>query len=293
MTSATVVIPVLNGGATIGDTLLALLNQVNSPADFEIIVVDNGSTDNTLEVVRGFPVTLHQAATPGASAARNVGLKAGKGEIFVCLDADTLPTRTWLRELLKPFVDHGVILAGGRTLSFRPETGSEKYIERAGLFRPENSVHNPDFPFVVGCNLAVRREAALAIGGWDESLLRAEDIEFSTRLSDRFPSPIHYAQNALLFHRNRRSDKELADQARGYGQGLALIYRRYPERVQWNLSKHLLILGRLINRSLQPELLRLGHWLGSVSDEQLEFTRYHRLWTLSFWRGFFSTWYTN
>ena len=291
MTSATVVIPVLNGAETIGDTLRALLSQAGAPADLEIIVVDNGSTDGTPELVGEFPVTLLRCATPGASAARNVGLNVARGELFVCLDADTLPTRTWLRELLRPFADPKVMLVGGRILSFRPETGSERYIEQSGLFRPENHVHNPDFPFVVTCNLAVRREAALAIDGWDQALLRAEDIDFSTRLLARFPQPLHYAPQALLFHRNRRSDDALVAQARGYGYGLALIYRRYPDRVRWGLQVQMLILGRLIRCAIQPELLRVGHRLGRVSAEELEFARYQRLWTRAFWGGFFATWY--
>ncbi len=291
MTSVTVAIPVLNGAETIGDTLHSLLSQVGAPAELEVIVVDNGSTDGTPELVGEFPVSLLRCATPGASAARNVGLKVARGELFVCLDADTLPTRTWLRELLRPFADPAVVLVSGRTLSFRPETGSERYIEQAGLFRPENSVQNPELPFVIGCNLAVRRDAARAIGGWAESMLRAEDIDFSTRLLARFHSPIHYTANALLFHRNRRTDGELARQARGYGHGLALIYRRYPDRIRWDMAKQLRAVGRVIGRTVHPELLRLGHRMGRVTAEELEFAHYHRLWTCAFWGGFFATWY--
>lgn len=291
MTVATVVIPVLNGAATIGDTLRALLSQAGAPAELEVIVVDNGSTDGTQELVKAFPVTLLHCPTPGVSACRNRALLLAKGEIFLNLDADTLPSRSWLREMLRPFADPAVVLVSGRTLSFRPETGSERYIEQAGLFRPENSVWNPELPFVIGCNLAVRRDAARAVGGWEESLLRAEDIDFSTRLLARFSSPIHYAEPALLFHRNRRTDGELAGQARGYGHGLALIYRRYPDRIRWDLPKQLRAMGRVIGRTIHPELLRLGHRLGRVSSAELEFARYHRLWTRAFWGGFFATWY--
>ncbi len=291
MTVVSVVIPVLNGAEMIGDTLRAVLGQARAGAELEVIVVDNGSTDATCEVVSHFPVTLLHAAVPGVSAGRNVGLAACRGDIYINVDADTLPSRTWLRELLRPFDDPAVVLVGGRTISFRPESGAERYIERAGLFRPENSVHNPDLPFVIGCNLAVRTTAARAIGGWDEGMVRGEDIDFSVRLRRAFPAPIHYREEAVLFHRNRSDERALAAQAHGYGYGMALIYRRYPEQLHFNAGRQLRALRLVVERTVWPPLLWIGHRWGRVSGEELEFARFHRLWTNAFWRGFFSTWY--
>src|SRR5271170_322403 len=117
--SVTVILPVLNGAATIGDTLAALCSQAGAPKQMEVLVIDNGSTDGTVEIVRKFPVTLLHEPMRGPSRARNCGLKAAKGEILVCLDADTLPTRRWLRELIRPFEDAGAVLVGGEILSFQ------------------------------------------------------------------------------------------------------------------------------------------------------------------------------
>ena len=288
MTSATIVLPVLNGAATIADALRALLGQTGPEHD--VIVVDNGSTDGTQDIVAGFGVTLLHCATPGVSACRNLGLAQARGEFYLNLDCDTVPTRNWLREMIRPFADPAVTLVGGRTLSFRPETGPERYIDRAGLFSPANSIANPVFPFVIGCNLAVRSAAARSIGGWDEALLRGDDIDFATRLLDAFPQPLHYAAAATLFHRNRRTDAALAEQAEGYGKGIALIYRRYPERVHWGTRSRLALFARLVARTSRAEWLRAGHALNRVRDEELEFARYDRLWARAFWRGFRAAW---
>lgn len=285
---ASIIIPVLNGAGTIGDTLRALAAQSGVPHEVEIIVVDNGSTDDTVGIVSRFPVRLAHCAVRGISAARNEGLRQSAGPIVLSIDADTLPARNWLREILTPFLrDETLVLAGGRTLSFRPETGAQRFIEQAGLFAPENNVLNAHFPFAIGGHLAVRREAAMAIGGWDESLSIAEDVDFSTRLIAHTGTRLRYLDRAVLFHRNRPDDADLVRQASGYGRGLASIYRRYPERVGWNLRMHARIRWMILSRSLRPEWLRLARALGRCDEASLEFARYQRMWCRAFWSGFF------
>ena len=181
---------------------------------------------------------------------------------------------------------------GGKIVSFRPETGAQRFIEQAGLFAPENSATNPDIPFVTGANLAVRREAALAIGGWAEDLLRSDDIDFSYRLTREFSTRITYQPSALIFHRNRRTDDDLQKQASGYGYGAALIYKRYPEQIRWRATHSLKLVTLLTYRTVAPVLCAIGHRLGRVTDEELEFAKYSRMWTWSFWTSFLRTFYS-
>ncbi len=291
--SVSIVIPVLNGAETIHDMLTALFNQAGAPQDKEVIVVDNGSTDGTRDIVKHFDVTLLEETKRGVSAARNRGLAYANGDVYINIDADTLPTRYWLRELIAPFSDPEVILAGGKVVSFKPETAAERYIENSGLYAPENSATNPVLPFVVGMNLAVRRKAALAINGWNEDLLRSDDIDFSYRLTQRFATHIRYQPSALIFHRNRRTDDGLKKQALGYGYGAAIMYKRYPEELKWGMVQSIKLVSLLAHRTVIPELRKIGCRLGKTSDEEVEFAQYHRMWTLSFWRGFLKTYYSN
>src|SRR5260370_26945355 len=103
--SVSVVIPVLNGEATIGELLGALLTQRDPPAATEVIVVDNGSVDATRDIVRRAGVTLLEEPVRGPAAARNCGLRQARGDVVAHLDADTLPTSRWLAELVAPFAD--------------------------------------------------------------------------------------------------------------------------------------------------------------------------------------------
>lgn len=288
MTSISVIIPVLNGAKTIAGTLGALATQAGVPAQTEIIVVDNGSTDDTREVVQQFDVTLLDEQKRGPSAARNRGLHAATGNVIAHLDADTMPTRNWLAELTGAFDDPGVVIAGGRVLGYPPRTAAERFMTAHGIWEPENNIFRPVFPFVPSLNLAVRRDAALAVGGWDEDMLTGEDVDFSHRILKQFPTTIAYRPKAILFHQHRQTDDELRTQAWTYGEGGAQMYRRYPDAVSWDLAKTLHVGKLLVTRGAAPLVYSAGRLFGLSSAKRVELARYHRLWTWWWWRGFFS-----
>ena len=287
-----VIIPVLNGAETIGQTLEGLRHQTGLDGDMEIIVVDNGSTDGTRQVVGGFDVILLEEPKRGISAARNHGLRVARGEIMACLDADTVPSRCWLSELIKPFADESVIAVGGRNFSLPPETPAQRYSARCGRYEPESTVFRPEFPFIPGQNLAVRKVASLAVGGWAEDLLSQEDVAFSHSLLKAFPEKrFEYAPDAVLFHRERATDEALRDQAWNYGQGMAELYLRYPDEVRWDLAKTFHLVKILIVRGGAPLVAWSKKLIGLTSADHVEFAVYHRLWTWWWWRGFFSRYF--
>jgi glycosyltransferase involved in cell wall biosynthesis len=287
--SVSVVVPVLNGAAVIGDLIAALLGQVGAPRAREIIIVDNGSWDGTRDIVRRHGVTLLEEPKRGPAAARNRGLAHARGEVIAYLDADTLPTRRWLAELVAPFSDPEVILATGRTISYRPQTGAERFVAQKGFYETEErSMAFLTFPFVASRNMAVRREHSLAVGGWAEDMPSAEDVDFCYRLLRRYPSAIVFRPTALLFHRERATDDGLRRQAWSYGEGRAHMYLRYPEVVHWNWLKSMLVAWGLMVRSTWPVVQRMGRVMGLVSADLVEFATYNRMWTWWYWRGFFS-----
>ena len=270
-----VVIPVYNGSETIGDTLRSLQSQSGAP-EFEVIVVDNGSTDNTREIVSRFDVTLLGEVTRGPAAARNCGLQSARASIVAHCDADTVVTRRWLSELVEPLRDPRVAVVAGQTLAYRPATGAERY---AAASEP--------FPFAPSLNMAVRRADALEAGGWDESLLTGEDVEFSHRIQLLAPGRlIAYAPGAVLFHRNRASDEALRRQAESYGRGAAQIYLRHAGVLPWTPRLSLALASRLAVRlAAVPTLTALAR-VRLVSAQRAEFARYHGMWNLAHWRGF-------
>ncbi len=292
MTSVSVIVPAYNAASTIGDMLNALVRQIDAPSNLEIIVVDNGSTDGTPDVVRRFfGVGLLAEHKRGPSAARNHGLHHATGDVIVHLDADTMPTRTWLRNLIAPFSNPAVVLAAGRTLIFPPSTAVERYIAGAGLYETDRAISRLPFPFVPSLNMAVRRSAALAVGGWAEELMTAEDVDFSHRVLKAYPADIAYASNAILFHRVRRTQQELVALARSYGQGVARMYLRYSDEVGWDAIKTAKIKSRLALRALITASLRCGQAVRLATARQVEFSHCHFVWSRNFAQGFFDEYY--
>ena len=114
-----VIVPVYNGAATIDACLESLLNQ-NYPADcFEIMVVENGSTDNTSEIVESYPeVRLLHSPQRGPGQARNYGVSQSKADIIAFTDADCVADPSWLTELMKGYCDPDVGGIGGKIIAY-------------------------------------------------------------------------------------------------------------------------------------------------------------------------------
>lgn len=271
MTYVSVVIPAFDAAATIGETLRALQSQAGIE-DFEIIVVDNASRDGTAEIARKWGARVLYEPVRGPAAARNCGLHAASGKIIAHLDADTVPTRRWLAELCAPFSDPAETLAAGRSLSYPPVTAAERFAAAIGLNDATLAVRRQPFPFAPSLNLAVRRAAALGVGGWNSALITGEDVDFSHRILRAYGGPIAYRERAILYHHARSDDAALRRQAWTYGAGVADLYRLYPEEARWNAIRAMHVLRVLALRAAQAS--------------KSEFARYHWMWTRSFWLGF-------
>ncbi len=281
-----VIIPVFDGAPWIRDLLTALLHQHGAGAN-EIIVVDNGSSDGTPELVSRYPVRLLVAAQRrGPSAARNVGMQAAQGEWLAFLDADTLPSQRWLAALVRPLADPAVNCTGGKTVSYLPTSPAERFMAHLPLHAFEFKTGRRLFPFFASRNFACRRSQALAIGGWAEEMSTAEDIDFCVRLRRRFPGKEPFVEDAVLFHRDRADDAALRRQAWSYGQGLAHIYRRYPEVASWSIQNSVELTLLQAWRTVRPALLQAAHNVGHAGAEEVTYARYHRLWSDAYWQGF-------
>jgi len=179
-----VVVCSFNGSATIRDTLGGLSRL--DYADYEVIVVDDGSTDATAEIARGYDVRLISTPNQGLAAARNVGLEAARGEIVAYLDDDAYPDRDWLTYLALGFLDSDVCGVGGPNL-LPPEDGD---VAECVANAPGGPAHvlldDREAEHVPGCNMAFRRDWLRAVGGFDRRFrfYRNADLDFSFAVRD-------------------------------------------------------------------------------------------------------------
>ena len=191
--TVSVIIPTLNEEKTIGLALEALSRQTIPP--LELIVVDNGSQDETKGVVESFiertPILnaiLLIEPKKGPSAARNTGIRKARGEILAFLDADAVPNDDWIECLLTLF-DPSFSGVGGPCLGFLPGHFMERYFTavQKSNYRAHELSQEMDLRmnFLLGGNCAFRREALLEMGGFDETLTTSEDMELCQRLLSR------------------------------------------------------------------------------------------------------------
>jgi glycosyltransferase involved in cell wall biosynthesis len=230
-----VVIPVLNGERTIRECLASVLHG-NYPADRrEILVVDNGSTDRTVEVVASHPVQLLHEPRRGAAAARNRGIAASQGAILAFTDADCIATTSWLRELVAGFTDPAVAAVEGEVSPYPSAGPVERYAAMIGSHTRESRVNNPLAPFVNTANVAFRREVFQRIGCFDTHFPAAgfEDVDFSWRFFRESDLTLSDNRKAIVFHRARSTTRDFFCQHLRYGRGLAVLQAKYPARLPW------------------------------------------------------------
>lgn len=221
-----VVVCSYNGGRTLEQCLNSLLT-LDYP-DYEVILVDDGSTDNTRAIVARFPAVnaIHQT-NQGLSIARNVGLAAATGSIIAYTDSDCFADPYWLTHLVYPLVHSTAAGVGGPNLT--PDDGWLAACVAAAPGQPcqvlESDVIAEHVP---GCNMAFQRQALEDIGGFDARYIKAgDDVDLCWRLRDAGHT-ITFAPGAFVWHHRRQDPKAFLRQQAGYGEAEGMLWLKFP-----------------------------------------------------------------
>jgi cellulose synthase/poly-beta-1,6-N-acetylglucosamine synthase-like glycosyltransferase len=227
-----VIIPAYNAGRTIGGCLRALTDQSLGPDEYEVIVVDDGSRDDTAAVIRTYPVRYLHQQNRGPAAARNHGAREARGAIILFTDADCVPTRDWVDQMTKPFSNPEVTAVKGayqtNQRSLFARFAQIEFEERFELLK-----RAPSIDMVDTYSAAYRREVFLGAGGFDECFPVAnnEDTELSYKLA-RQGKKMVFNPLAVVFHLNHPDSFKRYSRlkfSRGYWR--MVVYRRYPDKM--------------------------------------------------------------
>lgn len=242
MLTVSVVIPVKNAAGTLPACLDALERLV--PAPTEIVLVDNGSSDDSSMILEAFALTskisrvrLIDEPRPGAAVARNAGIRAATGEIVAFTDADCAPQVEWLAALLEPFADAETGAVAGRITGVFDRSLCELFSSLYTLQSPREAGRFTSWtPWSGGfptANLAVRRSLLEILKGFDEGVtIYGEDYDLCARLYQQ-QIAIVYRPDAGVTHYHRTTLGGVMRQAFGFGRGQAYLVRRHRPAGLW------------------------------------------------------------
>jgi cellulose synthase/poly-beta-1,6-N-acetylglucosamine synthase-like glycosyltransferase len=225
-----VVVCSYNGARTIRDCLQGL-DRLEYP-NYEVIVVDDGSTDGTDRIAAQYPCRVISTENRGLSSARNTGLKEATGEIVAYIDDDAWPDPHWLTHLVETFqtTDHAGV--GGPNIP----PADDGLIAASVANAPGGPVHvlltDQVAEHIPGCNMAFRKSCLEAIGGFDPQFRTAgDDVDLCWQLQEKGWT-LGFNPAAMVWHHRRNSVRAYWRQQQGYGRAEALLERKWQDKYQ-------------------------------------------------------------
>lgn len=221
-----------NASKTIASVIDAALSQ--EPAPNEVIVVDDGSTDETAKIVSQFcDVRLIKLPeNRGVAFARSRAIAESKYEIVVFLDADAVPRRDCFKNLLSHFGEHDVAAVSGRAEEFFKNDFVNKF---RALYTPQSLGDQPvpDAPMFMGLCFAIRKGVAKSVGGFDEKFkTNGEDADVSFRLK-KAGYRIYYEPDAIVEHLRYDSLFSILAQAYRFGYWMMRAAKKNSVSIGW------------------------------------------------------------
>ncbi|HAL72350.1 MAG TPA: glycosyl transferase [Verrucomicrobiales bacterium] len=224
-----VIVCTYNGIATLRGCLESLA-RLRYP-DFEVLVIDDGSTKDIAGIAKDFPqIRYVRQEHAGLSVARNLGASLATGEILAYTDDDCLVDEDWLTHLSLGFEDPQWTAAGGPNIPPPPRNRTEAVVAAAPGAPAHVLLTDIEAEHLPGCNLAIRKSALEAIGGFrPQYRVAGDDVDVCWRLREA-GGRLHFVPGAMVWHHRRYTVSAYLRQQRGYGRAEALLMKDHPER---------------------------------------------------------------
>jgi cellulose synthase/poly-beta-1,6-N-acetylglucosamine synthase-like glycosyltransferase len=225
-----VIVPAYQEEDVVGACVRALAQQTVDRARYEILVVDDGSTDATSDVAREAGADLViRVPHGGPAAARNAGIEAARGDIVLFTDADCEPGEDWIAHMVAPLADAKVMGVKG-TYRTRQPSLIARLVQLEFEIRYERMEVLERIDFIDTYAAAYRRALLVEHGLFDTAYIAAEDVDLSFRLAQAGHWLV-FVPGAWVWHRHPATlGRYLARKAR-FGYWRALLYVRYPDKI--------------------------------------------------------------
>jgi glycosyltransferase involved in cell wall biosynthesis len=256
-----VVLPCFNGASTIAVQLEALSRQ-DWAGGWEVIVVDNGSTDDSMAIVQAFRdrlpglaiVTAHVPGTPrlGVPHSYNTGIAAAGGDALVFCEADDEVAPGWLAAMGRALAEHDFVAARLDHRKLNPEWLHPREGEGYQSVRLSRMHGYPFLSHASGCSFGLRRAMYEQVGPLDTKFPCVHDTEYSWRAQLRGFS-LHLETDALVHYREKQRGADRFRQGRNWGRDYVRLLQHYgAPPMRFAVARRLLFLARLVPRGLAP-----------------------------------------
>jgi glycosyltransferase involved in cell wall biosynthesis/peptidoglycan/xylan/chitin deacetylase (PgdA/CDA1 family) len=298
MIELSIVIPTYNRAKRLRRCLEALNRQTHAESKFEVVVVVDGSTDNTMETLKSFEApyllrTIWQENT-GQAAALNRGILEAKGRYILFLDDDIVADPRLIAEHLQAHRQHPkAVVIGQITLSLPPNAGwyTNAFAQgwRDHYDRLNREMAKVTWEDCYSGNMSTAREALLTCEGFDVTIIRGFDVELASRL-EKQGSFLFYMPNALGCQQEDKGFRQLSRDAENAGKADVQLYRQDPLQLSRALAsfaqgswRKLLLRRLLLMFHIPPSWLEL---LGRfIKNPARRYSLYSVIETLCYWRG--------
>ena len=224
-----VVILTKNSEKVIGDCLNAVFNQTFK--DLEAIIVDGNSTDKTIDIVKSTPAKIVMEEGKGKkrfSYARNLGVRAAKGNMIAFVSSDCVPEKNWLEKLIEPLGGKVVATFGRQVFVGEDEDGPGSKVLGKYISLRMGKMFDGEFPpwYYSTVNSSVKRKIVKDLGWFDEGLKACEDQDLGFRIVEK-GYKIKYCPNAIVYNRETTKPIVYVKKRMGDLKEFEKVKRRY------------------------------------------------------------------
>ncbi len=230
-----IVIPVKDRADELQRCLTSISNLNYPQKKLQIIVVDDGSSDDSAEVARnhGARVVPSGGCGRGPAAARNVGAALASGELLAFIDSDCSASTAWLNELVPAFSNPRMAAVGGRVDGMCNQSNVDRYESTMSSLslgaRERTGSSGTDTFYLPSCNLLVRRSAFRSAGGFKDEMHVGEDVDLTWRLRDSGWT-IAYIPAGNVLHEHRSTLRSFMSRRFDYGTSEGMLQILHPTR---------------------------------------------------------------
>ena len=266
--TVSVIVPAYNAESTLKLCLDAIASLDYPSEHLEVFLVDNGSTDATVQIASQYNVTiLHELEVQSSYAARNKGILASKGELLAFTDSDCIVTTGWLKQLVRFWADSRFGCFAGEIEAYQPESLVEIFSDREGILQQRGTLECPYLPYPQTANAAYRRSVFDKIGLFVPEMTSGGDADLAWRMQKELGLKIKLVQEALVYHKHRTSIEGLYTQFKKYEYGKVFWKKHHPDYEMASVEQR----QKELHNRVEQHICELKNKLVSLMRNEVDF----------------------